>query len=270
MNRKKRLISLSLIVFLLITNGLANELSVNSIFTKNMVLQRNMPIQIWGNGKPGNDVEVKLLEASVKTTVTEEGKWALTLPEQTAGGPYVLYVNSAEESLKLTNIMMGDVWLASGQSNMEWQMSKSDDGLQDLESGVESSMVRLFRCQRSSVMEPAKAIIPGHNWASANATYLKNFSAVAWYFANYLQKETKVPIGIIQSARGGTRAYVWMSSEANKRLLTSIPTIMDSKELLRNFREITKRIIKSGRLESYLSNPKMPCIISLEATSMVR
>lgn len=217
MHRKERLVSLLLMVCLIITNGLANELAVNPIFTKNMVLQRDMPIKIWGKGKPGNAVEVKLQEASVKTIVTDEGNWLITLPEQTTGGPYVLHVNSAEESLKLTNVMMGDVWLASGQSNIEWPMSKSDDGTKDLENGVENSMVRVFRCKRNAVKEPADAVVPTHSWAAANQTYLNNFSAVAWYFANHLQKETQVPIGIIQSARGGTRAYVWMSEEANKK-----------------------------------------------------
>ena len=205
-------------VSLLISLPASAELTVSSVFADNMVLQRDAELRVWGEADAGDSVKVTFNGVTKESRVEDNGEWLLRLPNQSAGGPFEMTISSAGNTIEFKNILVGDVWVASGQSNMEWRMEKSEDGQADLEKGISNSNIRIFIANRSTTMEPQEHIEAEKSWVAANSSDLRYFSAVAWYFAEYIQKNTSVPVGIIQSARGGTRVNTWISHEANSKL----------------------------------------------------
>jgi len=179
-----------------------------------MVLQRDKPIPVWGNATPGSRIMVELANQKAKTVVGEDGKWRLHIKALKAGGPHQLSVTQVGKSpvqVKISNVLIGDVWFASGQSNMEWQVSQSQNAAQEIKSANHPE-IRFFMVPHAKQVNPQDTL-PGGSWAVMDTAGVKSASAVAYFFARDLQASLKIPIGVVQSTWGGTPVEAWTSRE---------------------------------------------------------
>ncbi len=183
------------------------------LFTDDAVLQRGKEIVVWGTADPGGTVEVELGEAEVQGEVDAQGKWRVTLPAMDAGGPYELEIEGAEE-IKLENIMVGDVWLASGQSNMEWALQSTVDNFEEEIANADYPDIRLFTVERRTSYTPLDSMtVAGGGWVPCSPETAPAFSAVAYFFGRQIHQEEGVAVGLISSNWGGTVAEAWTSEE---------------------------------------------------------
>ena len=194
----------------------------------NMVLQRGQPLRIWGSADPGESVRVSFRGQSRYARADAKGQWSVMLPGQEAGGPYEMDI-AGRTRFKLKNILVGDVWLASGQSNMEFALKEADNGPSAI-AGADDSAIRLFKLPREASIAPKHDVRPA-GWREATSTTVADFSAVAYLFAQRLRERYHVPIGVIESAWGGTYAESWMSESA----LASFPEFADRLKELHGF-----------------------------------
>ena len=180
------------------------------LFGEGAVLQREQPIPVWGWASPGAKIAISLGGAKAEATADAHGQWQATLPAHAAGGPYVLQVQGDGATLKVQDILIGDVWLASGQSNMEFPLSKSDGGDAAAKSASDAK-IRHFKVPKSWSAQP-EGELAGGSWRAANPANAPQFSAVGYYFAQDLRRSTGVPIGIIDSTWGGSAIEAWMDA----------------------------------------------------------
>jgi sialate O-acetylesterase len=176
------------------------------------VLQRDEPIPIWGTAAAGSRVSVAFGGETRDLQTDNEGNWQTVFPPRKAGGPYQLVVSGGGFSRTVDDILMGDLWVCSGQSNMEWVVRDSDGAEAEIPS-VDEPRIRHFKVPRSWSVEPA-ATLAGGEWHPATPEYLRDFTAVGWYFAKRIHSHTGVPIGLINSTWGGSRIEAWMSPDA--------------------------------------------------------
>ena len=203
--------------FLLITAlsfPVKGQLSVNNIYSDHMVLQRSVPITIKGDADPESTITVKLNDISVSSKSNSEGKWTVSLPSQEAGGPYEVSVSDSNEKIVFKDVYVGDVWVCSGQSNMEWPLNLSD-GAEEASMTANDPLIRHFKVTRSHSETPEEDILPG-KWEVANGETVGNFTAVGYFFAQELRDHTGVPIGLLNSSWGGSRIEAWMSAQTLK------------------------------------------------------
>ncbi|WP_245705485.1 sialate O-acetylesterase [Chitinophaga filiformis] len=195
------------------------QVSLPHVFGDSMVLQRGVKIPVWGNSSPGALIVAKLGNVRATAKADHLGKWQLRFPVFKAGGPYVLEVAESGKpdlAIKLKGILIGDVWLASGQSNMEWQVQQAKDAGKEI-ANANFPQVRFLVVEHSKQVKPQTNISAG-KWKVCDTGNVKEFSAVAYYFARKIHRDQKVPVGIIQSTWGGTPIEAWTSREM---LLTS-------------------------------------------------
>lgn len=185
------------------------QLRIPHVLSDDMVLQRNADASIWGWGYASTEVAVKAswLDDTVKAIVDGGGRWMVQLPTTQAGGPYELEITSAGAKITLQNILLGDVWLCSGQSNMEWGGNQQLPEILDELPHANDSQIRLLQVSRTTSDYPQDDI--PNSWQTLNAETLKPFSAIGYFIAQKLRKELNVPIGIINASWGGTPAEVW-------------------------------------------------------------
>ncbi len=198
MNKHSKVL-LALGLFLSISADVLAKVKLPQIFGSNMVLQRDKPITLWGWANPGEKVVANFKGSDYNTQANEKGKWQLELKAAPAGGPYTLKINE----LNLDNVLLGDVFLCSGQSNMAFMMMKADGGDKDLTSSANQN-IRVFNVDRDIEFQPLEDLTKKTPWQAAGQQSLGKFSAVAYYMGRKLQKELNVPIGLISSAYGGT------------------------------------------------------------------
>jgi sialate O-acetylesterase len=182
-----------------------SEVSVPHVFGDNMVLQQGTNTAVWGWADDGAIVSV-LIGNDVASARAENGKWIVHLHNLKAGGPYTLTITS-KNILVFTNVLVGEVWLAGGQSNMEFPLKDSFMGASDIAS-ANNPNIRLLKVPHVRLDEPTNDI--GAHWMEASSATVGNFSAVAYYFARDLQAQLGVPVAIIESDWGGTPAEAWM------------------------------------------------------------
>ncbi|MGV3763024.1 sialate O-acetylesterase [Parapedobacter sp.] len=185
------------------------QLRIPNVLSDNMVLQRNADAHIWGWGYASTEVAIKAswLDDTVKTKVDPGGRWMAQLPTTQAGGPYELEIVSAGAKITLHNILLGDVWLCSGQSNMEWGGNQQLQEILDELPHANDDQIRLLQVSRTAADYPQDNI--PNNWQTLSAESLKPFSAIGYFIAKRLRAELDVPIGIINASWGGTPAEVW-------------------------------------------------------------
>lgn len=207
------------------------QIKLPAIFTDSMVLQQKMPVPVWGETSCRScRIEVIINQTTVKTKANKLGKWQVNLPAIKAGGPYTLIIKDEHQQIELKEILVGEVWLCSGQSNMEFKLKQSSGGKEEAESANFSS-IRLFRMTaRDEVRPTAKKIYSKQtlaeleqskfykeaNWKSCNPQTAADFSAVAYYFGKQLHQQLNVPIGLISNAVGGTSTQAFINQEALK------------------------------------------------------
>lgn len=200
-----------------LTNAVVHlALAAASIFGDHMVLQRDQPVPVWGAASAGEEVVVAVAGREAKAVADASGAWKATLPALAAGGPFTLKITSGSGALQFTNVAVGEVWLASGQSNMEWPLLSARDGTNEV-AAVNHPMIRFARLPHVSTNAPMSSVAAP--WAVATPSSARSFSAVAWFFARDLEKQLRVPIGIIQAAWGGTMVEAWMPTAA----ITALP-----------------------------------------------
>jgi len=205
------------------------------VFSNHMVLQRDINIPIWGKAKPGVDIVVELQSSRVTGKSDQFGKWVVSLPKFDAGGPYKLVVyeaNKPDVKIEFDDVLIGDVWLASGQSNMEWQVQQAKNARIEITKATYPN-IRFFFVPHEKTIKP-EADIKSGSWKICDTSNVKEASAVAYYFAREIHADLNVPIGILQTTWGGTPVEAWTSRE----MLLSSPlkkqTVIDNDSVTPN------------------------------------
>jgi sialate O-acetylesterase len=183
-----------------------------------MVLQRGKPIRFWGWAKAGEKVRVAVEGAAAEGTAGADGRWQTEVKAPAPGGPYTVTISHADQSVVLHDVLVGDVWLCGGQSNMELPLARTRDGEEEI-AQADHPQIRLFHVQSHVSYAPA-AVVSGSWKICSPKTVAENggFSAVAYFYGRKLQDTLKVPIGLIQDCWGGTPAESWMSPETLRGL----------------------------------------------------
>jgi sialate O-acetylesterase len=179
-------------------------LRLPALFTDHMVVQRGKPVNIWGWDSPGQKVTVSLGGKSVSSTTDANGKFMLAVPKLTAGGPYTLEVTGST-TVKVSDVLVGEVWVCSGQSNMEWILANSM--FREETKKAADPSVRMFTVTKRVSQKPEVDVVG--SWIPSAANSVDSFSAVGLAFANKLRRELNVPIGMIHTSWGGTPAEAW-------------------------------------------------------------
>jgi sialate O-acetylesterase len=193
--------------------ALAVSLSVHPIFSDNLVLQREAPIPVWGWGQQGRSIRVTLNEQRQETIVDGQGKWKTVLNPMPAGGPFELRIEDGKSVWILENVMVGEVWLCSGQSNMQWTVADSKDATEEIQAAANYPMIRLCGVPKLAGYSRTPQDRVDLKWKVCSPESIKDFSAVAYQFArNLLQSPALqgMAIGLIDSSFGGTRAEAWV------------------------------------------------------------
>lgn len=211
-----------LVFFLCACFNLTAQIVPDPIFTDNMVLQQNADVPIWGKAKPNSKITLETSWDSKKYSakVDAEGKWTISLKTPKYGGPYeILFGESQTFSLK--NILIGDVWLCSGQSNMEMPLAGWGK-IKDYESEIQNAdypQIRLLQIAKNTSEKPLTELkAPVEGWRICSPETIADFSSVAYFFGRKLYQEEQIPIGLIHSSWGGTVIEAWTSSGALKEI----------------------------------------------------
>ncbi|CUH95290.1 hypothetical protein P22_1360 [Propionispora sp. 2/2-37] len=191
-----------------------NKYAVAGIFTDNMVLQRDCDLPVWGEAPAGTAVQVELAGHSCATTAGDANKWKVLLPPLPAGGPYRMRIRLGANVICLDNILVGEVWLAGGQSNMEFPLKDSTGGAEEI-SGANYEWLRQYEVAQIEYEDGLQVVpdLPAGVWKVCTPECAGSFSAVAYYFAKRVYADLHIPIGIISCNKGGTSAACWMSEE---------------------------------------------------------
>lgn len=204
-----------LFIFNLSLSLLQAELSVASIFGDKMVLQQNQPIPIWGKAKPLAKVEVFCLEQNYSTQADKAGHWEIKLPPLSNRGSFDLKVTSENKSIQFSDVLLGEVWLCAGQSNMWMSLQLTENATREMASGTFPN-IRFFRAETTGSFTPLDAVNGSWQKCSAQTSGLQ--SAVAYYFGKQLHQKLDTPIGLISTSWGGSKAEWWTRFETLKRL----------------------------------------------------
>ncbi len=197
-----------------------SNVSLPSVFSDNMVLQRNARVKIWGWAKPGEDVNIKLSWSDEKfsTTADKNAGWEITITTPDIRGAQEIRISGYNE-ITLRNVLLGEVWLVSGQSNMEWSAGAGIDNAEEAIAGANQPDIRFFQVAHRTANDPQEDL--DGSWVSSTPETMRNFSAVAYFFGKKINTEINVPVGLFNSSWGGTPAEVWMPAaifEENEEL----------------------------------------------------
>lgn len=190
----------------------AADVRLPAVIASGMVVQRDQPIVIWGDASPGEVVTVTFADHAATAHADAGGDWSLQLPAMAAGGPHALTV-AAGNTLTLTDVLVGDVWLCAGQSNMQRSLSRSEAG-QHAIATADRPNLRLLTVDRTTAATPTADVKLTQSWARCTPETVAGFSAVGYHFGAAIQDDLGVPIGLINSSWGGTRAEAWTSEPA--------------------------------------------------------
>jgi Domain of unknown function (DUF303). len=228
MNIYKKLtfrISFALLIMCLCTLSAEAKVKLPVLVADGMVLQREQPVKIWGTADAGESVQIQFLKnkfpvttkgKKVKTVITtladEQGNWSVTLPAMKAGGDFILKINEIE----IKNILIGDVWLFSGQSNMELQIRRVMDMFADEVKSYENTKIRYLKVPYAYDFNSPQSDIPEAEWKVLNQENVMEYAALCYFFAKAIYEKTGVPVGIINSSWGGTPVEAWISEDGIK------------------------------------------------------
>ena len=194
------------------------DLWLPSVFSDHMVLQRDMPVPVWGTATPGAEVKVVLADMSAVAIAGDDGRWNVRLPKMDAGGPFKLEVSAGPATRSFSDVLVGEVWLCSGQSNMDFTLAKTEkrsfSGVTDWEKEVAAAdhpQLRMFTADWTMSEFPQREV-PG-SWAVCTPQTAGDFSAVAYYFGLGIQQNLKVPVGLVTCAFGASTIEAWMRRE---------------------------------------------------------
>ena len=241
------------IALFILTLGLtvhAQDLRLPKVFGSNMVLQRDLALPVWGWAAPGADVSVSFAGKTVSTKASASGKWKLKLAALTLSSePQALEVKAGDKQIKLTNILVGDVWLCSGQSNMEWRVTQSLNPKEEV-AAADWPLIRIMDVNAHNAKLSPIDDVPSTGWHAVSPKTISNFSAVGYYFGRKLHQDLKIPIGLIGSNWGGTRSEPWTPPEGFAR----VPELKNISDRLAGETEARKkaRYADIQRVEAWL------------------
>lgn len=199
----------------LLTSTARADIRLPRLVSDGMVLQRDARVLVWGWADPGEQIELFFCGQHHETRTDEEGEWRIQLEEMSAGGPFTM-VLSGGNRIEIGNVLVGDVWLASGQSNMELPMDRVAPLYGELMAGADYPGIRYFDVpDRYNFREPEEDL-EGGEWTVVDSGTIGPVSAVAFFFARDLHRSQEVPVGIINAALGGSPAEAWISEESLK------------------------------------------------------
>lgn len=201
------LLSLSLSLLLLSALPAAADVKLPALIGDNMVLQQGRQVPIWGTAEPDEQVTITMGEHQATATADKEGRWMLKLEALEAGGPFDLTV-AGNNTITLHNVLVGEIWVCSGQSNMQWSVRRAANPEQEI-AEANYPNIRLFSVPRTVAYQPRQDI--KGSWDVCSPETVKAFSAVGYFFGCYLHQELDTPIGLIHSSWGGTPAEAWTS-----------------------------------------------------------
>ncbi|AWW28834.1 sialate O-acetylesterase [Echinicola strongylocentroti] len=216
LNKSIKIFIGTLAVILVIKIPSTAKVVMPAIFSDNMVLQRDAEVPIWGWSESNRAVSISVpwLKEEIKTKSDSNGKWKAWVKTPMSGGPFTLSFDDGDK-FEIKDVLIGEVWLCSGQSNMEMPMkgytSQPVEGANEDLLTSDNQSIRLIKVPRNASLEPLENF--EGRWEKSTSKTVSEFSAVAWYFANYLNKSLNVPVGVIVSAYGGSNIQSWMSKQ---------------------------------------------------------
>ncbi len=234
----RREVIISLVMVLLVFVPAVANVRLPSIIGNDMVLQEGTDVPIWGWAEPGEKITVKFGISSVAWSgvAGEDGKWMVKIDAGKAGGPYEMAIEGSN-TITLKNILVGEVWICSGQSNMEWPLKQAVNGEKEA-AEADYPQIRLFVVGKRVSTEPQKNC--SGRWQVCNPRTAAGFSAVGYFFGRELYKELNVPVGLIHTSWGGTPAESWMSRECLESDEDFKPILERHDNIAANYGEITK------------------------------
>ena len=203
----KRSIMLLLVLLSTLTVNSLADVRLSSIFADGMVLQRERPVRIWGKANPAEAVSVRFRGEEVKTVADTLGRWEVFLKPGTAGGPFELNIQG-NNAIRIADVLVGEVWVASGQSNMEWTVKNSNDSDREI-AAAKYPQIRFFKVEHVIADAPRDDVKAA--WHVVSPETIGALSAVGYFFARDLHQQLKVPVAILQAPWGGTPAESWVS-----------------------------------------------------------
>lgn len=206
----KLFLRLAFLFMLLNSASLSAQIKLPRLLSDNAVLQRGVTIPLHGQAAKNASVKIVFADASYKVKANNNGEWRLELPPLKAGGPYDMKINDGQELLVVSNILVGDIWVCSGQSNMEWPLREANNAEAEI-AAANDPMIRHFYVEHSAATQP-QATLQSGKWNACDSTTAGDFTAVGYFFAKHLREKTGVPIGLLHSSWGGSRIEPWMDA----------------------------------------------------------
>ncbi|MEK9565835.1 MAG: sialate O-acetylesterase [Flavobacteriaceae bacterium] len=229
------------------------------LFTHHMVLQQKTKVPVWGKGEPGAEVTVRTSWGEeAKTQINSEGLWELALSTKEFGGPHQLIIQSGQQEIRFEDVLLGEVWLASGQSNMEWPLSSRVNNREEELKNANYPQMRMFTVPKNL----NGSLSADTEWKVATPEHAKQFSAVGYFFARELFQRLNVPVGIINTSWGGTRVEAWTSIE---KLAKMSPSKSEAAEIVHlgglsalkeNYKRVSDSLVRAN--EKYFNAPSHP------------
>lgn len=196
-------------------------ISLPVIFSDNMVIQQGIKAPVWGTSRPSQSIKIEFAGSTVQTKVGADGKWMVRMPVNKAGGPFTMKITGDGQSIIFNNVMVGEVWICSGQSNMEMPLAGWGK-IKDFEKEIAAANypeIRLLQVQHTTSTTPLTDVkVDAGKWQECSPQTVANFSSVAYFFARNIYEKKPVAIGLIHSSWGGTIAEAWTSGESLKKM----------------------------------------------------
>ncbi len=239
-------------LFLLSVNSLYAGVRLPKIISNHMVLQREQPVKIWGWADRGERVTVTFNGQEERTRTGKDGRWVVTLKPMEAGGPFRMEIKG-QNTIVFEDILIGDVWICSGQSNMEWSVANSNDAENEMAAAGYLG-IRLFEVPHNVQLMPVDDI-PSGEWKECTPESVRNFSAVGYFFGRHMHEALEVPVGLVSTNWGGTNVETWTSREMSandpemKKAVDEIEGL-DVEQIIKTKEQERKELLESlGALE---------------------
>jgi sialate O-acetylesterase len=222
-------------------SGPATNIELTALFSNNMVLQQEMRNPVWGTADPGGRITVEIANQQKTVKVSSDSTWKVELDSLTVGGPYTLTV-SGKDTITLNNVMVGEVWICSGQSNMEMPLAGGGriDNFEKEIAEANYPNIRLFHVDHTMSIKP-KSRVPSKGWQVCTPATIPEFSSTAYFFGRHLNKNLNIPIGLLHTSWGGTVAEAWTSGPSLKKM----PAFVDAVENIENSTTSDKDLLKN-------------------------
>ena len=222
------------LIFIIATSTFC-QVKLPKLISDGMVLQRDINVRIWGWASDGEKITIHFVDSTYQTNTNQNGEWEVELSKLKAGGPYVMKID-ASNSITINDIMIGDVWVCSGQSNMEHSLGSFDWVYKKEITNSTNKYIREFHVPQKYDFNVTQKDLQSGSWKIANPENVVNFSAVAYFFGKAMYEKYKVPVGLINSSLGGSPVESWISEDA----LKTFPAYYNEARLFRDSSLIEK------------------------------